>query len=94
MQSTSSESTISKLNQLKIKIPQNDTNIEENKFEQYLEFNWDVIFSIMIPEIVIEKQTKEKFVEMDWDSIQENWMEVYKHQDCDYEYDCVDGIYE
>jgi len=89
MQSTSSDSTISKLNQLRIKIPQNDSKIKENKFEQNLELNWDFIFNIMIPEIVIEKQTQDKFVEMDWD-----WMEVYKHQDCDYEYDCVDGIYE
>ena len=87
------QSTVHFTSQLKIKIPQVEEFLEtEKKDEQLKELNWDSVFHIIIPEIVINNEKKENFIEMDWDSVQFN--QVYQHQDCDYEYDCVDGIYE
>jgi hypothetical protein len=88
------------MNQLKVKIPQDVKfkEMEQNK-DKLVEMDWDAIFRISIPELKFKeiKDLKEEFLEMDWDFISDKestYMPVYKHQDCDYEYDCVDGIYE
>lgn len=91
------QSTVSKLVQLKIKIPEDqEYKFKSEKEMNWVQMDWNAIFHIKIPEFVIEKQNQENFMEMDWESFQFENIEDYNHQDCDYEYeyDCVNGIYE